>query len=514
MNVEHVVVLMLENNSFDRMLGSLPGVDGVDSMPRRSNRDSKNVAYPQGKTVTRRMGDDPHHDLKDVLEQMKGPCEGFVRNFERNYSTRDGSEKLEVMAYYDVGSLPVLHRLGQAFAVCDRWFSSMPGPTWPNRFFVHSGTSLGHVLMPEGVHLNLHLWNQNTVYDRLQEQGRTWAIYFGDAPQTLAMTHMWKHPWHLHKMDRFFKDAKGPVADFPEYSFIEPSYFGKRQNDQHPPSDMMRGEALLAQVYNAIRGNQALWEKTLLVVLYDEHGGFYDHVFPPACVAPDDHTDEYRFNQLGLRVPAVLISPWLESQVISDVFDHTSLLRYVSDMWGLGELGARTAAASSFASSWKMAAAPRTDVPVNIAEPAVLVNPEAPPNPNQLALIGLSQFLETKTMAMAAEAGPAAARAMTLEVGERALRASARDLHGEVAVERFDRFLELARESMPAPVAGGRKGGAKVLAKKAAVVPAKKKGVNPLVKVAAKAVAKKAAGVVAKKAVAAALKKAAKKTVR
>ena len=232
----------------------------------------------------------------------------------------------------------------------------MPGPTWPNRFFVHSGTSLGHVDMPEGIfHPNLHLYNQETVYDRLGDAGKSWAIYYGDVPQTLTMTHMLKYPFKFHKMPQFFTDARGSEANFPNYSFIEPTYFGSGQNDEHPPSDILRGEVLLAQVYNAIRNNEALWEKTLLVVLYDEHGGFYDHVTPPACVAPDGNTSEFSFAQYGLRVPAVLISPWLETQVLSDVLDHTSLLRYATDKWGLGPLGARTAAAKSFASSWKVA---------------------------------------------------------------------------------------------------------------------------------------------------------------
>ncbi len=214
---------------------------------------------------------------------------------------------------------------------------------------------------------------------------------------------------------------------------------------------------LLAQVYNAIRANEALWEKTLLVVLYDEHGGFYDHVTPPACVAPDGNTSEFSFAQYGLRVPAVLISPWLEKQVLSDVLDHTSLLRYATDKWGLGPLGARTAAAKSFASSWKVAGAVRTDVPANIPEPTTLPNPVVEGlNPNQLALVGFSRYLETKTMALAQKAGPVAAKAMTLEIGKRLLWSSEENRHGEVAVDRVERFFELARKGAPAPAGAKR----------------------------------------------------------
>jgi hypothetical protein len=152
-----------------------------------------------------------------------------------------------------------------------------------------------------------------------------------------------------------------------------------------------------------------------------------------------------------------LISPWLEKQVLSDDLDHTSLLRYATDMWGLGALGARTAAAKSFASSWKVAGAVRTDVPVNIPEPTTLPNPVVEGlNPNQLALVGFSRYLETQTMAMAETKGPAAAKAMTMEIGQRVLWSSAEDRHGEVAVERVDRFFELARQSAPARAGAGR----------------------------------------------------------
>jgi phospholipase C len=533
------------------MLGWMPGVDGVDLANPRSNSNLAGTAVAQTTTVTRQMKSDPAHDLSDVLAQMAGPNMGFVTNFQRHYAESVAADWAEVMNYYGQGALPVLHALAESFVVCDRWFSSVPGPTWPNRFFVHSGTSLGHVDMPEGIfHPHLHLYDQVTVYDQLEKAGKSWAIYRGDFPQTLTMTQMLKYPFHFHKMRRFFKDARGPEAKFPNYSFIEPTYFGGGQNDEHPPSDILRGEVLLAQVYNAIRKNEALWEKTLLVVLYDEHGGFYDHVNPPACVAPDGNTSEFSFAQYGIRVPAVLISPWLEKQVISDDLDHTSLLRYATDRWGLGPLGARTAAAKSFASSWKVADAVRTDVPASIPEPATLPNPVVGGlNPNQLALVGFSRYLETKTMAMAAKAGPAAAKAMTLEIGKRLLWSSAKDRHGEVAVQRVDRFFELARQAAPAPAGGGRakkkaakkapvkiaaakkavsakgvaKKGLKVSAKKKTVVAERKTSpgrgkLSPLAKIAAtaaaKKAAKKAATVLLEKGVVKAVKKSSKRSTR
>jgi phospholipase C len=465
MNIEHVVVLMLENNSFDRMLGAVPGVDGFDPSRVQTNPRVDGTPVSQGPTAMRRLlcdpanpkskPVDPAHDLSDVLEQLAGPNQGFVRSFERHNPGCTPECWAEVMKFYGLGSLPVLHELAQDFAVCDRWFSSVPGPTWPNRFFVHSGTSLGHTDMPEGIFRPaIHLYNQDTVYDRLSAANKSWAIYFGDVPQTLTMTHMLEYPWQFHKMDTFFKDCSGPEASFPNYAFIEPTYFGEGQNDQHPPSDVLRGEILLAQVYNAIRNNQALWEKTLLVVLYDEHGGFFDHASPPACVAPDGHTDDgFDFARLGVRVPALLVSPWIEPQILHDDFDHTSLLKFVTELWGLGPLGARTAAANSFSSSWRIAITARTDTPAHIPEPDALPNIQTQAlNPNQVALVGFSRYLETKNAALAAKQSPAAARAMNIKIAYRLVRSMEEDRHGETAVQRVDDFFALARKAQPAPV--------------------------------------------------------------
>jgi hypothetical protein len=120
--------------------------------------------------------------------------------------------------------------------------------------------------------------------------------------------------------------GQGHAKEFPEYVFVELYYVGAKQRDQHPPTDVRPGEVLLARIYKALRGNEALWRSTLLVVLYDEHGGFYDHVSPPAAVPPDEHTKDFAFDRLEVRVRAILISPWVDPGVLSTQFDHTSLL--------------------------------------------------------------------------------------------------------------------------------------------------------------------------------------------
>src|SRR5581483_9596029 len=135
--------------------------------------------------------------------------------------------------------------------------------------------------------------------------------------------------------------------------FIEPAYMEPGANDAHPPHDIIDCDALVTKVYNAIRANDALWRSTLLVVLFDEHGGFYDHVAPPPkgdklSLPPDHHQEEYTFDRLGVRVPAILVSPYVAKGIDSTIFDHTSLLRTLQLKWGLGDLGQRTANANDF----------------------------------------------------------------------------------------------------------------------------------------------------------------------
>jgi len=167
--------------------------------------------------------------------------------------------------------------------------------------------------------------------------------------------------------EQFEKDAAGPEENFPQYVFIEPTYMGDHPNDNHPPHNFVNAEQLIAKVYNALRGNEALWESSLLVITYDEHGGYYDHVTPPAAVPPDDKHAEYTFDQYGVRVPTILISPWIDAGVDHTIFDHTSILKYLTDKYGLGPLGRRTAEANSFVTSLRDT--PRTDFPAPIIVP-------------------------------------------------------------------------------------------------------------------------------------------------
>jgi phospholipase C len=203
-------------------------------------------------------------------------------------------------------------------------------------------------------------------------------------------------------MRYFYRDVQGPEKNFAQFCFIEPHYGTlnkKSQNDQHPLSDVFRGEVLIRDVYNALRANAALWERSLLVITYDEHGGFYDHVDPPDAIPPDSRTDQSKFDfkQLGLRVPTILLSPWLDKGVIVDTFDHTSLLKFLTDKWGLSGLGDRVASANTFAKYLRKSPRPTfnllslTNIPGLLPPPA-----HAELTDNQRALIELGHNLASR----------------------------------------------------------------------------------------------------------------------
>lgn len=367
--IEHVVVLMMENASFDRMVGCLAevheGLDGVDPAHPRSNPDGRSgKPVWQAPTKARNIDRDPLHYLPNGLAQLDGGTnQGFVADYVRNHPNSTAEERSEIMGWYPRGFLPALHTLGEHFVVFDRWFSSLPGPTWMNRLFAHTGTSLGHVNEPGGLfNSNLHIYNEITLYDELTDAGVPWRIYHGGVPQTLVLTHQWSHLGNYRSWQHWHEDVA--AGDLPAYTFIEPTYFGPGQNDQHPPHDVMRGDALIAETYNVLRANPTLFERTLLIVLYDEHGGFFDHVPPPATVAPDGHTGHFAFDVLGFRVPAIFVSPWLDPGVISTVCDHTSLLRMASNLWpGVRPLGARAAQANDPLGELQWRSTPRAPLP-------------------------------------------------------------------------------------------------------------------------------------------------------
>jgi phospholipase C len=412
--IKHVVALMLENHSFDQMLGCMKSVnsdvDGVDPANPRSNVDKDGVGHKQQEIDEVQVEYDPKHEFVNVRTQLQNNNSGFLQDYSTAYPHSSPQDRDQIMGYYGLDKLPALHALAKDFTICDRWFSSLPGPTWPNRFFALTGTSNGEIEMPSGWQQINPLWylhqRQDTIFDRLNEKNRSWIVYYYDFPNSWLLLHQiasFKNRQRYHKIDEFFNQAVHDEPSFPDFVFIEPKYFGQDQNDDHPPHNVIKAEKLVADVYNAIRSNPALWASTLLVVYFDEHGGFYDQVVPPPAVPPDGKTEHYAFNQLGIRVPCLLISPWVGRRVEHTIFDHTSLLKYMIEKWDLAPLGNRTAAANSIAVA--LTASPRPDAD-SVPFIRVPYSQLIPPRPelekedvsdHQAAIQGFARNLELRT---------------------------------------------------------------------------------------------------------------------
>jgi phospholipase C len=346
--LKHIVVLMMENRSFDHMLGSLSAVDArIDGITNQlSNPDTAGAQIkPQPLADFQgQLNPDPDHHFPAVDLQIFGGdtsagraanMQGFIKSYFNQ--RRDVNHSQMITYYFPQEMLPVLTKLALEFAVFNRWFASIPGPTICNRAFAHYGTSFGRVDMnPFDV-----IEPFKSIYTRLINAKHTAKVYYYDSTSsTMEVVNLLQNQPQLFGTYKQFKNDcdKGLL---PEYSFIEPNYndhdtdSGEEvANDQHPDHDVQAGEFLIAEVYMHIRRNKKLWPNTALLVLYDEHGGIYDHVPPPACTpdkfsAPANSTGtgmEFKFDRLGVRVPAILISPWIPRNTVVDrVFDHASI---------------------------------------------------------------------------------------------------------------------------------------------------------------------------------------------
>jgi phospholipase C len=352
---DHFVVLMLENRSFDHLFGYLGIGDGVPhggaiNYLKPGDKKSEKFSSRKGGDFTA-IGQGPSHSLKETNMQLFGvtkptaavahktpPMNGFVASF-NTAMTHDlkraptASELQQVMSCFDPVQLPVLSTLAKSFVLCDRWFADVPGPTMPNRAFVHAATSQGYT------------WNANwkpkftcqTLYDRIDAAaGRSWRSYYHDQNDIVELYPYLKKNATNNVLfeSSFASDVAGDRLA--TYSFITPAFINSPQhpaNSMHAPVDVRPAEKLVADVYGALRAHPAVWKKTLLIIVFDEHGGYYDHVPPPATVSPDGipgRTDQsflvpFDFKRLGLRVPAILVSPWFKPGIDSIVYSHATI---------------------------------------------------------------------------------------------------------------------------------------------------------------------------------------------
>lgn len=334
--IDHLVVLVMENRSFDHLLGYLKleagrNVDGLtSSMSNAYQGKSYSIRHLQ-KTAFQK-NQDPCHDGDCVTEQLSNNNGGFVSNYAK---THVGDPEVDlVMGYYNGSDLPVYDHLSRNFAICERWFSSVDGATWPNRLYAVTGRAAG-----SKVNKKVPIYSLPSFIRHLENRKVSWRWYAHDIA-TLRVTDekfrvgSFKHFSYFDRhslppgASSFLEDAaagKLAAVSWIDPNFVDLSVIGPSgSNDDHPPSDVMAGQELILKLYNAV-ANGPKWNKTLLVVVYDEHGGFFDHVSPPP--AEDDSPS---FRHYGVRVPAFVVSPWVErGKVSSTVFDHTSIIKTI-----------------------------------------------------------------------------------------------------------------------------------------------------------------------------------------
>ncbi|CAN0913691.1 Non-specific phospholipase C4 [Linum grandiflorum] len=333
--IKTVVVLVQENRSFDHMLGWLKtinpeinGVTGSESNPISTSDSNSNLVYFKDQAAY--VDPDPGHSIQAIYEQVFGVAwtaesadsadltpkmNGFAQNAER---TQKGMAET-VMNGFKPEAVPVYKELAENFAVCDRWFASVPASTQPNRLYVHSATSHGATSndtkqLAEG-------FPQKTIFESMEENGFSFGIYYQYPPATLFYRNLRKLKYidNFHQFDITFK-RHCEEGKLPNYVVVEQRYFDVLSipgNDDHPSHDVSEGQKFVKQVYESLRSSPQ-WNEILFVVIYDEHGGFYDHVPTPnvGVPSPDDIVGpapyNFRFDRLGVRIPAFFISPWIQ----------------------------------------------------------------------------------------------------------------------------------------------------------------------------------------------------------
>lgn len=345
-DIQNVVVLMLENRSFDHMLGFLDHPnEEFPALSNESNPDRDGSAIRVSRSATATIAVSPGHEHHEVLKQLapSGVFDnsGFVRQYEELAESKGVADAgPEIMRCQHPDNVPVLATLAKEYAVCTRWFCSVPGMTWPNRNFAHAATSDGEVDIVKRFYTN------RTIFEDLSANGKDWRVFSDNdalTPQVKCFGNLLISDWRnrFQGVDSFLRRAA--MGTLPHYSFIEPDHlqfypFERFSSSQHPMNninsdgDFRAGEKLIRKVYQAMRANEESWYKSLLIITYDEHGGFYDREVPPIHpeYAVDETHSEFDFQRLGPRVPAVVVSPLIDRRTIVDtVFDHTSIVKTI-----------------------------------------------------------------------------------------------------------------------------------------------------------------------------------------
>ena len=344
--IDHIVVLMMENRSFDHYFGARKFVEGkvVDGLNGdESNPNSKNEAVTVWEMNEFQPHDPPHEWEACHFAFNLGENNGFVLE---NEKSNPGFED-QVMGYHVREHIPVLYKLADEYTLCDRWHASVMGPTWPNRYYLNCATS-------NGGKSNFPDPFIKTIWHRLVDADIPSKIYFGDVPWVAGSFPLVPTVWgrlgdgglsiatltNPNTLERFFDDAA--AGTLPAVAFLDPGF---TSNDDHPDHDIQLGQILIASIYTAI-AESPLWNKTLFIITYDEHGGFYDHVVPGKTI-----DDEPEFTQLGFRVPGLVIGPTVRRGCVnSNLFEHISVLKTITNRFDLQPLNDRHAQVNDLSS--------------------------------------------------------------------------------------------------------------------------------------------------------------------
>lgn len=428
-SITNIFVLVLENRSFDHMLGfsgltgteagtDPPAATAVRGLSGSESNGYLGAPYFVANPFHEPIAVDPAHEFLDVLEQLCGTQavytpgkpyprvnnSGFVSDYARSHTQGEGNATGnfgQIMQGFTAAQLPVLTALARSFAVCDAWHASLPGPTFPNRLFAMGASSGGldhspataELLTWEG--LDGFALPAGSIFDALGKKyaAQAWRIYAGSHfPLVAALKGI--NTFDVRSFDDFAADvAKSPYPW--RLTWMEPDYgdmvYGtfRGGTSQHPMDVVAGGEQLIKRVYEALRASP-LWETSLLIVTWDEHGGFYDHVPPGKAVAPGDtragakyNQYGFTFTQLGVRVPAVAISPLIPAGTIDHrPYDHSSIPKTVAEAFGLQPLSKRDRNANSVAALLTLASA-RKDAPQTLPDHSAISLPAAAQRPGE-----------------------------------------------------------------------------------------------------------------------------------
>ena len=410
--IKHVIAIMFENRSFDHMLGFLKKINSDYDGCLPSMSQCVNPYNPLNTSIgTVSIGDnavyiqpgDPSHGIDPTTQQLYGtneygnninnypaPMNGFVINYKNaeDSSIRSTDQGALIMQCFNSSTVPIISTLAQEFGSFNNWYADVPGPTEPNRLYSWMATSDG--LGNDNAHRLALGFDKMSIFQMLDEyynksSDNNWRVYMSDGATPIFVDYTRKHPLRYREMPAFYDDVEN--GDLPLFTWIDPGYLENNivpPSSQHPDFDVLDGEKQMKKIYEHVRASN-LWNDTLILIFYDEHGGFYDHVSPPFGPNPDNKNctvgPNFDFQRIGLRVPSILISPWINKGLIitdpgnnhnhnASQYTHSSLVKTMRQQYApqCPPFTKRDSWALSFEKFLMQRDEPRTDCPMKLPD--------------------------------------------------------------------------------------------------------------------------------------------------